>query len=638
MRKISTITPADGDNYDIIIEAVKNQLKEKKRLQIKCQPFQIYCCANLFRQMVETAFGEIEDVIDKVSTHFPYWHKTLSNLHIIKGEYRSYRLPKKKEWKKLRYVCRLVAYIYNAAEVFFFTDNPTTSLYLHNLRELQASLRKESTSPNRLSVATNLLKMFTGMTCTCYSGGNIQGIYDDYKRHILEPCTSMSHPVLKPSGSNPCDPKTSGLQPFDSKPSDSNSDNKLLGHTLDLGDDLPRHTLERLQKCDSELFSIISVNMALTTPLRNHVSWICALKNKISTITPGDRENYGDEIEAIHVCEPSGDILLFLTGEQEIEDVYVEKFLKTADLHWITIRTLVDDVLQKVKGLEPIAKELSVSLAQLAIAWCAANLNVSSVITGATKIQQASELVEAAFAKIGDVFNKIWTKTFPYWNIRFSEAIKAGTEGDFSEKLGRVFFFTNLRTDDEWVKLKYICRLVEYMYDSAEVLFMTKNPTASLYLHNLRELHARLRKESMSPDRLSISTYLLMKFEKYWNDMFLVLAIATVMDPRCKMKYIEFSSMKYGDKSGNSQVTTVVEAIQGIFDDYKIHTLEAQHSLKPSGSMPSASVSSNFDSEELSSNFLGIHLRASIIATLDLIVWMSIMSFSNQASKPLCLI
>ncbi|KAK1364294.1 hypothetical protein POM88_039855 [Heracleum sosnowskyi] len=72
----------------------------------------------------------------------------------------------------------------------------------------------------------------------------IQGIYDDYKRHSLEPCTSMSDPVLKPSGSNPCDPKTSGLQPFDSKPSDSDSDNKLLGHTLDLGDDLPRHTLE----------------------------------------------------------------------------------------------------------------------------------------------------------------------------------------------------------------------------------------------------------------------------------------------------------------------------------------------------------------------------------------------------------
>ena len=50
----------------------------------------------------------------------------------------------------------------------------------------------------------------------------------------------------------------------------------------------------------------------------------------------------------------------------------------------------MDDVLNKVRGLEPIAKDLGVPLAQLAIAWCAANPNVSSVITGATKVHQVS--------------------------------------------------------------------------------------------------------------------------------------------------------------------------------------------------------------------------------------------------------
>lgn len=56
-------------------------------------------------------------------------------------------------------------------------------------------------------------------------------------------------------------------------------------------------------------------------------------------------------------------------------------------------RSLVDDVLKKVNGLKPIADELGVPLAQLAIAWCAANPNVSSVITGATKESQVSFLV-----------------------------------------------------------------------------------------------------------------------------------------------------------------------------------------------------------------------------------------------------
>jgi len=58
-------------------------------------------------------------------------------------------------------------------------------------------------------------------------------------------------------------------------------------------------------------------------------------------------------------------------------------------------RSLVEDVLKKVNGLKPIADELGVPLSQLAIAWCAANPNVSSVITGATKEYQIKENMKA---------------------------------------------------------------------------------------------------------------------------------------------------------------------------------------------------------------------------------------------------
>ena len=45
----------------------------------------------------------------------------------------------------------------------------------------------------------------------------------------------------------------------------------------------------------------------------------------------------------------------------------------------------------KVLNLRPIADELGCSLAQLAIAWCAANPNVSTVITGASKVEQVEQ-------------------------------------------------------------------------------------------------------------------------------------------------------------------------------------------------------------------------------------------------------
>ncbi len=49
-----------------------------------------------------------------------------------------------------------------------------------------------------------------------------------------------------------------------------------------------------------------------------------------------------------------------------------------------------------VARLEEVAKELGCSVAQLAIAWCAANPSVSSVITGASRVSQVKENMGAA--------------------------------------------------------------------------------------------------------------------------------------------------------------------------------------------------------------------------------------------------
>ncbi|GAB9473877.1 Voltage-gated potassium channel subunit beta, partial [Globisporangium polare] len=49
----------------------------------------------------------------------------------------------------------------------------------------------------------------------------------------------------------------------------------------------------------------------------------------------------------------------------------------------------------KVAKLEPIAKELGCSVAQLAIAWCASNPNLSTVILGASRVKQLEENLKA---------------------------------------------------------------------------------------------------------------------------------------------------------------------------------------------------------------------------------------------------
>ena len=61
------------------------------------------------------------------------------------------------------------------------------------------------------------------------------------------------------------------------------------------------------------------------------------------------------------------------------------------------IRTSLDDPRRndKVRRLQAIAADLDCPLAQLAIAWCAANPNVSTVITGASSVGQLRENLQA---------------------------------------------------------------------------------------------------------------------------------------------------------------------------------------------------------------------------------------------------
>lgn len=55
-----------------------------------------------------------------------------------------------------------------------------------------------------------------------------------------------------------------------------------------------------------------------------------------------------------------------------------------------------DDVLTAVQNLRPVAEEVGLTLAQLAVAWVLQNKNVSSAIIGATKPAQVKENVKAS--------------------------------------------------------------------------------------------------------------------------------------------------------------------------------------------------------------------------------------------------
>jgi voltage-dependent potassium channel beta subunit len=62
---------------------------------------------------------------------------------------------------------------------------------------------------------------------------------------------------------------------------------------------------------------------------------------------------------------------------------------------WLQGDVTDTDRLAKVSELEPLAKEMGASLAQFGLAWCLQNPYVSSVITGASRVEQVRENMKA---------------------------------------------------------------------------------------------------------------------------------------------------------------------------------------------------------------------------------------------------
>ncbi|XP_035834686.1 zinc finger BED domain-containing protein RICESLEEPER 1-like [Helianthus annuus] len=94
-------------------------------------------------------------------------------------------------------------------------------------------------------------------------------------------------------------------------------------------------------------------------------------------------------------------------------------------------------------------------------------------------------------------------------------------------------------------------------------------PTSNLFFPNILDIHLKLVKELKSEDDYikMIAEKMWAKFNKYWAEFNLLLAIAVVFDPRYKLSFVDFSYEKlYG--SCSLQFQTVKTTLYALFNEY----------------------------------------------------------------------
>ena len=68
---------------------------------------------------------------------------------------------------------------------------------------------------------------------------------------------------------------------------------------------------------------------------------------------------------------------------------------KVKGYEWLQEELLQDSFQPKLQTIKDLAEKMNVTMAQISIAWCLKNMNVSSVILGASKKSQLKENLES---------------------------------------------------------------------------------------------------------------------------------------------------------------------------------------------------------------------------------------------------
>ncbi|GMN59922.1 hypothetical protein TIFTF001_029013 [Ficus carica] len=123
---------------------------------------------------------------------------------------------------------------------------------------------------------------------------------------------------------------------------------------------------------------------------------------------------------------------------------------------------------------------------------------------------------------------------------------------------------------EDWKQIEIICTYLKLIFDAANILTTTTNPTPITFFHEVWKIQSELARAVTSEDPFisSLTKRMQEKIDKYWKDCSLALATAVVMDPRFKMKLVEFSFNKIYSEEAPTYIKIVDDGIHELFHEY----------------------------------------------------------------------
>ncbi|KAJ4758120.1 Zinc finger BED domain-containing protein DAYSLEEPER [Rhynchospora pubera] len=138
--------------------------------------------------------------------------------------------------------------------------------------------------------------------------------------------------------------------------------------------------------------------------------------------------------------------------------------------------------------------------------------------------------------------------------------------------------------DFNWDAVQCLVAHLKVFYDATLKLSGTKYPTLNLFFTEFCEVYLTIRKMSSSQYTfiVQMSVSMLDKFDKYWRIGNSLLAIACVLDPRCKLHVVEYYMKQMSPENCDNFIDNLRQCMKELFKEY----MEA-NAYDPSDNQPS---------------------------------------------------
>ncbi|KAJ7964483.1 Zinc finger BED domain-containing protein [Quillaja saponaria] len=123
-------------------------------------------------------------------------------------------------------------------------------------------------------------------------------------------------------------------------------------------------------------------------------------------------------------------------------------------------------------------------------------------------------------------------------------------------------YYKHLPSVEDWNRVELVCEVLEVFSVSTKMISGSEYPTSNLFLSEIYRVKEVLEKKTNDQNIFMKEMIMKMraKFDKYWGECNLLMAFGAILDPRCKMRFIEFCFPLIYPKD---EVTTNIASIRG---------------------------------------------------------------------------